>query len=93
MLYEKVNKSKKLSTAIQNGVLESLRNKNVPVVNRGVKSTTYRLLLHNKVPASIVEVGFITNRSEAKRLATSGHRHILAQGLRDGIKKFLQTEN
>jgi N-acetylmuramoyl-L-alanine amidase len=93
MLYEKANRSKKLSSAIQNGVLQNLQRRNVSVVNRGVKSTTYRLLLHNKVPASIVEVGFITNPQEAKRLATCSHRQFLAEGVRDGVKRFLQSEN
>ena len=92
ILYDKITSSKKLSTSIQNSILSCLEQRKINVVNRGVKRTGFRTLLRSEVPSSIVEVGFITNKKEARRLTKRAYRNFLAQGICNGIKNFLSGE-
>lgn len=89
VLMDKISSSKKLSRSIQNGICDLAARKRIDVVNRGVKRTGFRTLLRSEVPSSIVEVGFVTNKKEAQRLATPHYRDFLARGISNGIEKFL----
>ncbi|MGI6117990.1 MAG: N-acetylmuramoyl-L-alanine amidase [Bilifractor sp.] len=42
-----------------------------------------------KVPATIVEVGYLTNASEEQKLSTDEYQQKVAQGIADGVLKFL----
>ncbi len=88
-LKDQTNLSRKLATQIQQQVLNTLHTKNMPIVNRGVKSQYFRIFFNNASPTALVEVGFITNPKEAKLLATTEYRQLLAQGICAGIKKHL----
>lgn len=56
--------------------------------DRGVKYQ--RLYLRwSRVPAALVEVGFITNPEEARRLASLSYQYEIAQAILAGIKEFL----
>ena len=45
----------------------------------------YKVLRETKAAAVLVECGFISNKAEAERCATTGHRQALARGIADGI--------
>ncbi|MBU1008335.1 N-acetylmuramoyl-L-alanine amidase [Candidatus Dependentiae bacterium] len=89
ILHKKLTDSRKLSSFIHQGVLDHLTNKKIEVVNRGVKKANFGVLLRNEAPASLVEVGFLTNKKEAKRLTQPVYRGWLSQGICNGIKQFL----
>jgi len=90
-LREKIDNSRALSNSIQKNILSFLKNKNIDVVDRGVKSTGFRTLLRSRVPSSIVEVGFLTNKKEAKFLSKASYRNFLAHGICEGISEFLDS--
>ncbi len=62
----------------------------VPV--RGVKQAGFQVLKSVVVPSVLVEVGFVTNAGEAKRLLKPEYRERLAEGMANGIASFLATE-
>ena len=62
----------------------------VPV--RGVKQAGFQVLKSVVVPSVLVEVGFVTNSGEAKRLLKPEYRERLAEGMANGIASFLATE-
>ncbi len=53
--------------------------------NRGVKSADFYVLRKTKMPAILVEVGFLTNEYEALRLCTSSYVQQIADSIADGI--------
>ena len=61
----------------------------MPVIDRGVKKNTFRVLLRSEIPVALVEVGFITNESEAKRLKTAKYRQLVASAICQGIEKYI----
>ena len=63
----------------------------VVVKTRGVKRRNFRVLVNTKMPAVLVELGFLTNRAEAAMLADPNHRRRLARAIADGIVDYLQA--
>lgn len=56
--------------------------------SRGVRSAKYLVLGLTKMPAILVEVGYITNRNEEKFMASDEGQKVLAAAIYRGIKNF-----
>jgi N-acetylmuramoyl-L-alanine amidase len=53
--------------------------------NRGIRYRDYSVLRSTRMPAVLVECGFISNKTEASRCASSSHRQKLAEAIVAGI--------
>ncbi len=84
--------SKKLANSIQSSVVTFLRRNNINITDRGCKDANFVLLLGSEVPACLVEVGFLTNKKEAKLLGKLSYLKRLAYGISTGVKKFIESE-
>ena len=58
--------------------------------SRGVKNADYRVLVHSRVPAVLVELGFLSNRVEARKLNTSAYQRTVARAVALGIYDALR---
>jgi N-acetylmuramoyl-L-alanine amidase len=58
------------------------------VDNRGVKSAPFFVLIGAAMPSVLVEVTFITNPKEERKLERDGYRQRVAEALLAGIAKF-----
>ena len=56
--------------------------------NRGVKHAPFVVLIGTKVPAILVEVGFITYAPEAQKLITETYQRQIAEAIANGIEKY-----
>jgi len=56
--------------------------------NRGVKQAGFLVLIGASMPNVLVEVGFLSNPSEEKRLKENNHKEKIAKAIYDGIKRF-----
>jgi N-acetylmuramoyl-L-alanine amidase len=72
--------SKQLATFVQNRLYQALGTS-----NRGVKTAGFRVIKSNPLPAALVELGFISNASDAKKLATDTYRNKAADAITLGI--------
>jgi len=61
-------------------------------VNRGTKQRDYVVIEEARCPAVLVECGFLTNVTEARRLKEKAHQEKLARGIASGVKLFLQSK-
>ena len=57
--------------------------------DRGIKRARYHVLRNAPCPAILVEVGFLSNTSEARRLETSDYRQRLAEAIIAGIRAYV----
>jgi len=89
LFYEKISLSQQLASNVHNGVVDSLKKKGIGIVDRGIKQSLCRIFLRNEIPTSLVEVGFLTNKQEAKKLADYRYHQILAYGISQGIKEYI----
>jgi N-acetylmuramoyl-L-alanine amidase len=92
MLNSKVNESNRLARAVQKGMLSSLRKK-YRVRDLKVKQAPFYVLIGARMPAILVEVGFITNPTEHKRLKSSRYRSLVAEGIANGIVEYARKLN
>lgn len=82
-------RSKELAEAIQTSVTLTLQRKNDRVVKKS--GSGIYLLYHAKIPAVLVECGFISNSDEVKMLKNESYRMKLAILIADGLLKYLSN--
>lgn len=58
--------------------------------DRGVRANLFYVIRTARIPAILVEVGFVSNSDEGVKLATDAYQDTLAEGLASGILAFLQ---
>lgn len=80
------DESIELGNCIQKSVVEKLQPDNKRVIKKGTPST---YILHNaKVPAVIVECGFLSNDTELKKLKDTEYQSQMAFAILGGILEF-----
>ena len=79
--------SRLLAQAVQKQVVKGLAVKNRPM-DLGVKKGPFYVLFLSNMPAVLVEVGFITNRTEAKRLRDNGYLTAMAKQIAVGVVHY-----
>lgn len=72
-----------LAVAIQNELGNRIKTR-----NRGVKPSRLKVLKETKGTAVLVECGFISNRWECQRCASSWFRQVLAEEIAEGILRY-----
>jgi len=78
----------KLAIDLQRSALSSLKKKYKYVKDAGVREGPFWVLVGAQMPAVLVEVGFITNPREAKRLVSRKYQKTLAKGLANGVERY-----
>jgi N-acetylmuramoyl-L-alanine amidase len=61
---------------------------NADMNNRGVKDYDYYVIRNNNVPSVLIELGFITNNSDYKKLISDHYQNIFAQSIYNGIVQY-----
>ena len=59
------------------------------IEDRGVRSARFYVLRRTSMPSVLVEVGFVTGRSDATRLSDSGYRQRMAESIARGVLEYL----
>ena len=85
-----VEESRELATTTQAAIARSILGREKHPLNRGVKTAGFHVLLGAQMPAVLVEVGFVSNREEARQLRSSSHRTKLASAVADGITRYAE---
>ncbi len=92
MLNTKINESSRLAYSVQKGVISNLKAKKYkPVKNLGVKQAPFYVLIGAEMPAILVETGFLTNRTERRRLVKKRYKERVAEGICTGIKTYIES--
>ncbi|MCL2932941.1 MAG: N-acetylmuramoyl-L-alanine amidase [Trichodesmium sp. MAG_R03] len=76
-----------LAQYIQNSMLEAFPT----MKNRGVKRARFYVLRHTKMPAALVEVGFVTGNYDSRILADPSQHSRMAQAIARGILRYVQA--
>jgi N-acetylmuramoyl-L-alanine amidase len=63
---------------------------NISINDRGVRRARFYVLRKNSVPATLVEVGFVTNSGEAAKLTSEAYQDEMASAIAQGIIQFVR---
>ncbi len=72
-----------LAETVQDSMTQSLR-----LVNRGVKQAGFYVLGGAAMPAILIEIGFLTNPKEERKLASGGHREAIARAIYASLAEY-----
>jgi N-acetylmuramoyl-L-alanine amidase len=86
----KINESSRLASYVQRGMVTSVRPHYSDISDKGVKQAPFYVLLGAQMPSILIETGFITNPRECQRLTTPQYQNRLADGILDGIRRYIQ---
>lgn len=88
----KTQESRQLAEMVQQQLIEKTMAK-----NRGVKHAPFVVLTGTKVPAILVEIGFVSNSVEAIKLSETSYQNQIAEAIAAGIdqyaKRVLSSKN
>lgn len=65
--------------------------KQTGAINKGTEVATFYVLRNTSMPSVLVEMGFITNVTEAARLSSNSYRNDIAQGIYNGIVEYFKS--
>ncbi len=57
--------------------------------DRGVRQAPFDVLIHARVPAVVVELGFLNHPQEGRLLLDPAHQELAAQALATGVRRYL----
>jgi|TARA_B110000495_G_scaffold44181_1_gene36276 N-acetylmuramoyl-L-alanine amidase len=69
-------------------IIQMELDKRLDTPNRGVKQAGFYVLIGASMPNVLVEVGYLSNPGEEKKLKQSEHKERIAQSIFEGIKQF-----
>ncbi len=82
--------SQKLAIDIQNNMLKNLRKKYFNVRDGGVRPAPFWVLVGTQMPSILIEMGYLTNPVEAKRLFNKKYQNELAKGIAKGVEEYFK---
>lgn len=79
----RIANSSKLAHAIHNQLISATNFR-----NRGVQSTSFAVLRETRIPAVLLELGYMSNRAELNKLVTDSHMNKEVQAIVNGIDQY-----
>jgi len=87
----KVVQSNKLAIDVQRHMLYYLKQHYSGIKDGGVRPAPFYVLVGASRPSILVEVGYISNPKERRRLLSSGYQDKIAKGIAKGIDSYLKN--
>ena len=81
----KLNTSKAVAASISSGIASALS-----MTNRGAKDDEFMVVKYTNMPAVLVECGFISNESDAKKISNATNQKKIASVIADSIHNALK---
>jgi N-acetylmuramoyl-L-alanine amidase len=85
----KIVQSNKLAIDVQSRIMTNLHRHYKNVRDGGVRHAPFYVLVGASRPSILVEVGYISNPRERKRLFTDRYQNLLAKGIAEGLSNYL----
>ena len=61
-------------------------------IDRGVIKSRFYVINHTEAPSVLIEIGFISNLEERKKLIKKGRKEDIAEAIVDGILEYLKSK-
>jgi len=91
MANAKINESSRLAAEIQEALIDGLSRKYSDIKDLGVRQGPFHVLWNATMPSVLVEVAFISNSREEKRLADKNFQVRSAEAIAKGVGNYLEA--
>ncbi|MEO1372903.1 MAG: N-acetylmuramoyl-L-alanine amidase [Cyanobacteria bacterium J06635_10] len=81
------NSGKRLADTVRKSITRTVR-----VKDRGIRRARFYVLRKTSMPAILVETGYVTGREDAAKLKQTWYRNKMAEGIADGILRYLKRK-
>ncbi|GBE03451.1 N-acetylmuramoyl-L-alanine amidase AmiC precursor [bacterium BMS3Abin09] len=85
----KKEESMRLAYNVQNAMINTLKKDYHRIEDHGVKFALFYVLVGAEMPSILVEISFISNRDEEKRLANNRYRDKVAEAIAKGVNAYI----
>lgn len=82
--------SRRLAGYVQRSLVHQLSRRYEDVKDLGVKHALFYVLLGARMPAVLVETGFVSHAEESKRLGTTAYQARVADSIAAGVSRFVE---
>ncbi len=89
---ENINESSKLAGHIRNSVAERSKSVGIKVYENSIKQANFYVLKGVQIPAVLVEMGYLSNTDDRKKLNSSSVQNKIADYIKDGIVSYASAE-
>jgi len=89
----KIDESSRLAGYVQEALIRKLKPRYSRIKDKGVKQAPFYVLLGAEMPSILVEVAFITNPRECRRLNSVGYQEDIADAIVTGIQNYIGEVN
>ena len=89
----KKEESLALSRQVQNACMSRLGKAGFKVRSNGVRSAPFYVLMGARMPAFLIEVGYLSNAADAGRIKNPKYIQAIANGITDGIVEYQKQLN
>lgn len=86
----KRDESIRLAYSVQDSLVNVLNKNYEEIEDLGVKQALFYVLVGAEMPSVLVEISFISNREEEKRLADDKYRYNTAEAIAKGIESYIK---
>ncbi len=87
----KVNESSRLAKLVHHSIIGGLSsNKSLAMKSLGVKQAPFYVLIGAQMPAILIEVAFLSNPGDAKRLKTEQFLNSVSHEIANGIQSYIR---
>ena len=87
-LGEKTEESRELATRIQSSLHAGVSRHSSAIRDRGIRKAPFVVLVGARIPAVLVEIGFLSNRHDERLMGTESFRQEVAEHLFEGIASY-----
>lgn len=87
MVNSKIKESRDLAKDVQVSTLNRVKRR-WPLKNKGTREAPFYVLMGAKMPSVLVELGYITNSTEANRLKSNKYLDYMANGIVEGVLAY-----
>jgi N-acetylmuramoyl-L-alanine amidase len=92
MKNSKIDESSRLAKQVQEALSTGLTNRKYPQVKSlGVKQAPFYVLIGAEMPAILIEMAFISNKTDAGHVKKEGYQDALAEEIVQGLQKYIHT--
>jgi N-acetylmuramoyl-L-alanine amidase len=86
----KIDESSRLAGYVQEAIIRKLKPRYRRIKDKGVKQAPFYVLLGAEMPCILIEVAFITNPRECRRLNTAAYQEDIADAIVTGIQRYIK---